>query len=67
MLNYRCGDRGKIASERTESCLARKNANFQKSHNRLIVSYLQHTTFRQIFLHPAIMPVSAPDIGSIGC
>lgn len=67
MLNYRCVDRGKIASERTESCLARKNANFQKFHNRLTVSYLQHIIFQQIFLHPAIMPVSAPKMGSIGC
>lgn len=67
MLNYRCGNRGKIASERTESCFARKNANFQKFRNRLTINYLQHIIFQQIFLHPAIMPVSAPDIGSIGC
>lgn len=40
MLNYRCENRGKIASERTESCFARKNANFQKSHNRLTISGL---------------------------
>lgn len=40
MLNYRCVDRGKIASERTESCLARKNANFQKFRNKLTISNL---------------------------
>lgn len=43
MLNYRCGNRGKIASERTGSCFARKNANFQKfpqqTDNQLFTTY----------------------------
>lgn len=40
MLNYRCVDRGKIASERTESCFARKNANFHKFRNSLTINGL---------------------------
>ena len=45
MLNNRVGNRGKIASERTGSRLARKNADFLIMRNALTFSRLYHNAF----------------------
>lgn len=67
MLNIRGENLRKIASERTEICLARKNAKFQDFYNTLIINYLLYIVFRLIFPCLAIKPISHSEMGSFGC